>query len=74
MSYGRLKFLSSFVYKNHGLLSTSAGWRYVLRSTVPRKSVGEHYMDITTTLTGRILINFEELRRCQDFTVKFGGT
>src|SRR5262245_14432629 len=39
---------STHVSENHGLLSTSAGWRCGVGSTVPRKSVDEHDMDITT--------------------------
>jgi hypothetical protein len=33
---------------HHGLLLTSTGWVTVFGSTVTQKSVGEHYMDITT--------------------------
>jgi hypothetical protein len=33
---------------DHRLLLTSTGWVHVFGSTVTQKSVGEHYMDITT--------------------------
>jgi hypothetical protein len=35
---------------DHGLLLTSTGWVTVFGSKVTQKSVGEHYMDITTFL------------------------
>jgi hypothetical protein len=38
----------TLISDDHGLLLTSTGWVSVLGSTVTQKSVGEHYMDITT--------------------------
>jgi hypothetical protein len=42
----------TYVSNNHSVLLTSIEWIRVFGSTVPQKSGGEHYMDITTRAPG----------------------